>query len=248
MLIWLRSSQSNFRVRCYRTPDIAAGAVGEILETLRAWRYTGPHDNLINGENRELILIGHSFGGAILYRALSQSLFGVVAGNGSLRPPADCVLLLNPALFATAYSPLHQAIRRKGFLEEGKYRFFFAAVTADDDRAVHRIFRAANTWQLFTTTTNIPAEVETLGRAIGNIDFFRTGTLELQNGSITEVVNVSSDYSGPFHIFSAGRNVIIGHGGISEPPFVEWMTGRVRDLRPSRSRLPATECNPAIPN
>ncbi len=92
---------------------VGHGAVTEVLSTLENIRNV-MHD--ITGEpqsHSRLVVIGHSFGGALVYSALSQILaqrFVVTQGplGASTDVPgfADLVVLINPAFEALRFAPL----------------------------------------------------------------------------------------------------------------------------------------------
>lgn len=225
---------------------IAQGAVREVLEEVHVWRYSGtrPGETLV-GPGRRLIVLGHSFGGALTFRALSQSLFGIVADTKALRPPADLVLLINPALSATAYLPLHLAIQAKPPLRGG-YPFQMLIVTARNDWQVGLTFRIAHLWRRIRESARDEHEKLAMRRGVGFMTSFRTHFLVrspvglaarrrkprmLQRwrqwtGPEAAWTLLKSSRSGPlsplFTVAIAHPAIVNGHGGISRPVFIRW--------------------------
>ena len=112
-----------------------------------------------------LTIAGHSFGGLIVYTALSQALIKdvvelrqaeeVAAVDGRPRPPlereGDLVVVINPAIEATRYDPLHRAATEARLPHW--HPPLFVAVTSTDDQATRRFFplgRALSTlWERY---------------------------------------------------------------------------------------------------
>ena len=112
-----------------------------------------------------LTIAGHSFGGLIVYTALSQALIKdvvelrqaeeVAAQDKRPRPPlereGDLVVVINPAIEATRYDPLHRAATESPLPHY--HPPLFVAVTSTDDQATRRFFplgRALSTlWERY---------------------------------------------------------------------------------------------------
>ena len=99
-----------------------------------------------------LSIAGHSFGGLIVYTSLAQALIRDVvelraaedeaARKSGARPPmsreGDLVVVVNPAIEATRYEPLHHAVEER---ELPHYHGpLFVAVTSSDDQATRIAF------------------------------------------------------------------------------------------------------------
>lgn len=95
---------------------VARGSVRELFSHLQAIR---KEPVAASGREVRLTLIGHSFGGLIVYNSVAESLLNslVTANHGdqaTLRkaiPIADLVLLLNPAFEASRFEPLFQVAK-----------------------------------------------------------------------------------------------------------------------------------------
>src|SRR5262249_24305907 len=91
-----------------------------------------------------MIIVGHSFGGLIVFNAISGSLIegltaeGAGALNSSIELPAqprfgDMVVLVNPAFEATRYTPLFRVATRRAY---PNYQApLLVALSSTDDRA-----------------------------------------------------------------------------------------------------------------
>ena len=93
-----------------------------------------------------LVIVGHSFGGAVVYSAVSQLLMernlseaGGVAG--SAEPFVDLVVLVNPAFEAARYEPLFQIVTERQFYPRDQ-RPVLAILTSEGDQATGRAFPA----------------------------------------------------------------------------------------------------------
>jgi hypothetical protein len=141
--LWMNASFWTRKSAAFR---VAVGSVREILAKLRAeQRDRNRHsiDDRVQrrGQGTRLVLIGHSFGGLILYSAVAENLIeSVTRGHERVvRPFGDLVILVNPAFEATRYQPLLTALlARPGFPPD--QRPCFLAVTASNDAATGRAF------------------------------------------------------------------------------------------------------------
>lgn len=121
---------------------VALGSARELLGRLRQFR----HDGATRGREPVLIIIGHSFGGLLVYSAVAQSLIEAAATPpGRIVPSfADLVLLVNPAFEATRYLPVHQQIIERGFVAAQSP--VFVSVTAKNDYATGIAFPIGMLW------------------------------------------------------------------------------------------------------
>jgi hypothetical protein len=107
-----------------------------------------------------LVVIGHSFGGAVVYSATSQILMGRFVnsqpGKGftdSARGFGDLVVLLNPAFEALRYAPAHDLSQaRCGYFEDQAPKL--AILTSETDNATGMAFPLGRTFNTFFETHN----------------------------------------------------------------------------------------------
>jgi pimeloyl-ACP methyl ester carboxylesterase len=131
----------SFWTRMSAALRVALGSTRETLAQLRAFQRERNANRGKDPKDRTcLILIGHSFGGLILYSAVAEHLIESTAHQRKrvLSPFGDLVLLVNPAFEAARYQPLYIAARDRNYLP--KQRVTFIAVTAVNDRATHYAF------------------------------------------------------------------------------------------------------------
>lgn len=127
---------------------VARGSVRELfshLQAIRNDRTAAP------GREVRLTLIGHSFGGLIVYNSVAESLLNsmVAANHGDPASPreampiADLVLLLNPAFEASRFEPLFQVAKDqppRGYADN--QRPILVSITSEADLATKIAFPA----------------------------------------------------------------------------------------------------------
>ncbi len=93
---------------------VAVGSVRELFGRFRHYR----NRRKDAGGAPLLVIVGHSFGGMIVYSALAQSLIEAATPRTSEVSPrfADLVLLVNPAIEAARYLPIYDLVH----LREGQ--------------------------------------------------------------------------------------------------------------------------------
>jgi pimeloyl-ACP methyl ester carboxylesterase len=136
-LIWTNAS---FWERKKAATKVALGCVREILAWLRAFQAARnqPNDVDVLDKGTRLIIAGHSFGGLILFTAVSEYLIESVVrcicmSAPVVRPFGDLIILINPAFEAARCLPLYSAARRAVYPEN--QRPCFLAVTSTNDDA-----------------------------------------------------------------------------------------------------------------
>lgn len=140
----------------------------------------------INARDREsrLVIMGHSFGGAVVYNAVNQMLIRDTAflnRDRVARNVADLIVLVNPAFEAARFN----AIQRKasGFTFVAKQKPILAIFTSEADIATKRAFpagRAVST--LFSEHRDARQRSQNI-RAIGHYAPFQTHTLTENKGT-----------------------------------------------------------------
>lgn len=103
------------------------------------------------------VVIGHSFGGAIVLSALAEVLAQRIidessfGNNGTIRGIGDGVILLNPAVEANQILPVVEAAldRKTGYSPE--QNALLITISSDADRATHYAFPAGQTVGLLAT-------------------------------------------------------------------------------------------------
>jgi pimeloyl-ACP methyl ester carboxylesterase len=131
-------SDLSFWARKKAATKVALGCVREILAWLRAFQAERNKEN--NADGTRLIVVGHSFGGLILFTAVSEylieSVIRCICNKGRkpvVQPFGDLIILINPAFEAARYLPLYSAASRAPYPKN--QRPCFLAVTAINDDA-----------------------------------------------------------------------------------------------------------------
>jgi pimeloyl-ACP methyl ester carboxylesterase len=131
---------ASFWTRKKAATKVALGCVREILARLRAFQVARNQSKDVvegRGVGTHLIVAGHSFGGLILFTAVSEYLIeSVILCNSEkhiVEPFGDLIILINPAFEAARYLPLYSVVRQAVY---PKYqRPCFLAVTSTNDDA-----------------------------------------------------------------------------------------------------------------
>jgi pimeloyl-ACP methyl ester carboxylesterase len=133
-------TNASFWARKKAATKVALGCVREILAWLRAFQVARnqPNDVDVLDRGTRVIVAGHSFGGLILFTAVSEYLIESVVRcicNGELivQPFGDLIILINPAFEAARYLPLYSAARKADYPKN--QRPCFLAVTSTNDDA-----------------------------------------------------------------------------------------------------------------
>jgi hypothetical protein len=105
------------------------------------------HDR--HSEHSRLIIIGHSFGGALVYSALAQVMIDRMSRLPAVEPQAEpkrvrplgnLIVLLNPAFEAMLYRPLFDLARSREY--NPQQMPVMATITTENDWATHYAFKA----------------------------------------------------------------------------------------------------------
>lgn len=179
---------------------VGHGGVTELLSRLEEVRDLKESIRDGNDQQNRLVVIGHSFGGAVVYSALSQILMerfvdtkGPVGTASTVRGFADLVILINPAFEALQFATLSDMANERGSYFS-KQVPVLAVLTSETDYATKYAFwagRAAST--LFkdhrkTTRINKATGKEQVIKqgaadrtAIGHFEPYRTHRLNPDN-------------------------------------------------------------------
>ena len=202
---------------------VATGSVRELFGRLR--HYCN-HRRDLDGAPL-LVIAGHSFGGMIVYSALAQSLIEAASPSvGDIEPRfADLVLLINPAIEAARYLPIHDLVIRPGFRDRANEQApVFICAQAENDQPVGTWFPVGNTYHRLDSATIGDLEKDCLTHAFGFVPAFRTHTLHGPAANRDFVLElVEGRAATPFWMIGAAKEVIDGHGGIWLKPFRDFL-------------------------
>jgi hypothetical protein len=153
---------------------VAVGSPRELLGRLRQFR-----DREIKEGRAEpvLVIIGHSFGGLLIYSAVAQSLIESAATQaGQIVPSfANLVLVVNAAFAAARYLPIQDQIQNRTFAEGQPP--VFAAVTARNDWATGAAFPVGEFIPTLSESTLTWRERQAILSTIGHMRPIMTHTV-----------------------------------------------------------------------
>jgi len=202
---------------------VATGSPRELFGRLRHYR----NRRRKQGGHPLLVIAGHSFGGMIVFSALAQSLIEAAsAPAGRLVPQfADLVLLVNPAIEGSGYLPIYDLVCSPAFKNRTTKQLpVFICAQAENDQPVGTWFPVGNIAHKLAEATIGDLEKECVTHAIGFVPTFRTHTLAgPQGGDPFVLTPPGSDQVDPFWVVGATKEVINGHGGIWQPPFLRFI-------------------------
>jgi pimeloyl-ACP methyl ester carboxylesterase len=193
---------------------VAMGAPRELFSYLRQYRQLRTKA----GGHPLLAIIGHSFGGQIVYTAIAQSLIeAATVAEGRVVPGfGDLVLLVNPAFEAVRYLPIFDIVRNRTFAADQEP--VFVSVTATNDWATRYAFPAGMAFALIQEATKGREERQALTRTMGHLTWMRTHQLRLSGDRVVADAEPGTPRN-PFWIASAPPEIVNGHNGIWRPAF-----------------------------
>jgi len=205
---------------------VATGSARELFGRLRHYRRRRQQDS----GAPLLVIVGHSFGGMIVYSALAQSLIEAASAPvGKMVPTfADLVLLVNPAIEGARYLPIQDLVRSPEFQKRTTEQLpVFICAQAENDQPVGVWFPVGNITHNLQSTIG-PLERESLTHAIGFVRSFRTHSLTGPQGGKPFVLDPPTSFqTNPFWVVVASKEVINGHGGIWRDPFLSFIASLV---------------------
>ncbi len=162
---------------------VGAGEVIELFTRLEVWR-----DELVAAgqDASKLVILGHSFGGALTYSALSRVLHERLAraaaegrtGPDAIRGFGDLVVLINPAFEASLYSGIYQLARQIPEFDENQPAVL-VTVSSRSDTATNIAFPTGRLFATPFSNTRDGEQSEAMVTTIGNFEGHRTHLLEL---------------------------------------------------------------------
>jgi hypothetical protein len=171
--IWL---QSSFWGRHKAAQRIAQGTPREVLGRLKAFRNGQPGQK----PQATLVIVGHSFGGLIVYAAIAQSLIEAAASSERTAPSfGDLVLLVNPAFSAVSYMPIWAIVGSKQF--DVNQLPVCVSVTATNDWATRWAYPLGTFLRRFNERCWDRKESQALTHTMGHLSWMRTHELEIES-------------------------------------------------------------------
>jgi hypothetical protein len=206
---------------------VAVGSVRELFGRLRRYRNRRRED----GGNPLLVIVGHSFGGMIVYSALAQSLIQAASVPvGKVTPEfADLVLLVNPAIEGARYIPIYDLVTSASIKNRTTRQLpVFICAQAENDVPIGMVFPLGNAGHAITEATIGELEKWCVRHALGFVPHFRTHKLAGPTGDEPFVLTPpGTAQANPFWVVGAAKEVIDGHGGIWQAPFLLFIASLV---------------------
>jgi hypothetical protein len=214
---------------------VAVGSVRELFGRFRHYR----NRRKDAGGAPLLVIVGHSFGGMIVYSALAQSLIEAATAPARAVSPrfADLVLLVNPAVEAARYLPIYDLVQSRMSQQMGTDQPpVFVCATAANDWATGLAFPIGNALSLVTESCRGWQERQAMINTIGHLKWMKTHDLVGAGASYQlNPVSANSEWS-PFWVARAAPDIINGHNGIFMEPFLRFVGDLVfRHVQYSRS-------------
>jgi hypothetical protein len=143
--------QTTFWDRKAAAEEVGKGGVTSLLLELN--QILEINENRDNSNKDVLVIVGHSFGGAIVVSALNEVLTDRVVKRTKkrsyARPFGDGVIIINPAIEATQALPFVEAAIQDGYQQD--QRPLFVSLSSDADWATHYMFPMGETVGLLLT-------------------------------------------------------------------------------------------------
>jgi pimeloyl-ACP methyl ester carboxylesterase len=226
---------------------VAVGSVRELFGRLRHYR----NRQQKRGGNPLLVIVGHSFGGMIVFSALAQSLIQAASAPvGHVTPEfANLVLLVNPAIEAARYIPIYDLVTSAAFqARTTKQLPVFICAQADNDQPVGLVFPLGNAGHAITEATIGELEKWCVRHALGFVPHFRTHKLAGPAADNPFVLDPpGTTQANPFWVVGATKEVINGHGGIWQAPFLQFIASLVFQHVQASKRGPEGAAGSAAP-
>jgi pimeloyl-ACP methyl ester carboxylesterase len=228
---------------------VAVGSVRELFGRLRHYR----NRQQKRGGNPLLVIVGHSFGGMIVFSALAQSLIQAASAPvGRVTPEfADLVLLVNPAIEGARYIPIYDLVTSPAFkARTTKQLPVFICAQAENDLPIGMVFPLGNAGHAITEATIGELEKWCVRHALGFVLDFRTHKLAGPAGDKPFVLDPpGTTQANPFWVVGAAKEVIDGHGGIWQPPFLQFIASLVfKHVQASKQGAPTGVGAPKAPS
>jgi hypothetical protein len=221
---------------------VSVGSVRELFGRFRHYR----NSRVDSGGAPLLVIVGHSFGGMIVYSALAQSLIEAAtpAAEEITTRFADLVLLVNPAFEAARYLPIYDQIRVRHQNTQGVDQPpVFVCVTATNDWATGIAFPLGNMCSFLTERWLGREERQAMVNTIGHLEWLKTHDLQASPAipGYQLVAKDSGDHS-PFWTVGAAPSIVDGHNGIFLKPFLTFVASLVfRHVSYTRAKARAVD-------
>lgn len=176
---------------------------GRMVEVLTRLENLRDQSNAAGGRSR-LVVVGHSFGGAATFSALSNIFEERLAKGPSeetsvIEGFGDLVVLVNPAFEAARYTSIHKQSIARGDFSENQPALLLV-VTSESDSATKNAFPAGRTLATLFSRTQSKEQKKTLRTAVGHYLPYRTHFIEeidARSSFLPDLVDIEEGARGP---------------------------------------------------
>lgn len=207
---------------------VSVGSVRELLGRLR--HYRNRRADAPNGMPL-LVIIGHSFGGMIVYSALAQSLIEAASEPEDIVKTrfADLVLLVNPAVEAARYLPIQALVKNWPAAQPDSTQApVFICATSKTDWATKYAFPIGNMPSLLTENCRTREQRLSITNTIGHVHFMQTHRLLPDAKDIYKLVERADGNSNPYWVVQVAHEIIPNHGDIFGGVFLEFIADQLK--------------------
>ncbi len=160
---------------------VGHGGVVDLFARLESVRLVDQKmDEGTQGGKTRLVIVGHSFGGAVVYSALGQILMerfiDLEGAASSPQPFSDLVILLNPAFEALRYATLQDMANERRTYFPGQ-KPILTILTSEADQATRKAFPLGRAFSTFWEKERDDEQEKANRKAVGHYRPFRTHTL-----------------------------------------------------------------------
>ena len=221
---------------------VGAGSSREVFGRLRHYR----HDRVKGGGAPVLVIVGHSFGGLVVYTAMAQSLIEAASTDPDKEAYsnyADLVLLVNPAFEGARYLPIQDLVTHRQHapdkLEAHAQPPLFISVTSKTDDATKKAFPLGNLPSLLWERWRDRRERQAILNTMGHIEWMRTHDLDLGPDGNWEIKPPTAPQ--PFWVVAADDKIIHGHSEIFTVPFLKFLKDQIFRQVTFTRKMPAPD-------
>ncbi|TVO68323.1 hypothetical protein [Denitromonas ohlonensis] len=185
---------------------VGRGGVFELLTRLNDYRDSRQISKTADPLRTQLVITGHSFGGLVVYSALSHALMERAARTGDaatgtqyvkVKSFGDFVMLVNPAFEGSLYEPLFHIATQRCY--EPTQRPAMMIVTSEADAATRLAFPAGRAMNTVLQHARSPAQLASMRQTIGhNARYITHDLIDETAGDTSPRVVDSTDCGCPY--------------------------------------------------
>jgi hypothetical protein len=196
---------ASFYSRKAAATHVALGSVRELFARLRHFQKS-QNERRGGAPNTRLMILGHSFGGLIVYSAVSQFLMTSAVDDDEtdqgtqVEPFGDLVVLVNPAFEGSRYEPLYNIAKGRQYAPGQNP--VLVVVTSQNDAATGKAFPVGRwinaLFEKYSANGDHSEEDERQAnlKTVGHIERYRTHFLTLADSAAYKPIKASATKCG----------------------------------------------------